>query len=491
MSIARSSLLRMLLVVVPLLTAVPLITSSANAAAEPIAASISLSAAEARPGDELGLTLRLQNNGLKRFRVNATITVRDPGGNVIHTRSWQNLRSSSTLDLNDRVTLTMSSVPGLYRVGVTVEESRGRPPTVYVNDDSMATFAVKDSVQQGNDPAPDPTATPSPPSEPTATPSPEPTATATPSPTPEPTSPPVAGNDLQIGAYVAGGAQNPSLYNAFEQMVGHRTEIIHWYQPWGANYSNGSWYQSELDVEAMQAAANRGAIPMITWEPWGQINGKDVSRVRNIATGSFNDYIDAWAIGIRDYGGPVYLRPFHEMNNSSYPWAYGQNGNTATDLVNAWRHLHNRFEQAGATNVIWVWSPNTENSLVKYTDIYPGDSYVDWFGIDGYNGGDVYPEWWGGWVTPNEIFYWSLISIDQINASKPIMIAETATVEQGGNKADWIEELYVNLPATYPRIRAVLWFNEDWGKNQADWKVDSSPSALEAYRNSAGQHSQP
>jgi hypothetical protein len=63
-------------------------------------------------------------------------------------------------------------------------------------------------------------------------------------------------------------------------------------------------------------------------------------------------------------------------------------GNDAPLYVSAYRHIHDLFVAAGATNVVWAWCPNVtavhggnRNTL----DYYPGDSYVDWTGVDGYN----------------------------------------------------------------------------------------------------------
>jgi len=287
---------------------------------------------------------------------------------------------------------------------------------------------------------------------------------------------------VATGVYIPGAAQEPQLLDQFETQVGQPTGIVHWYQPWGADYSNESWYQPMLDTTALRTISDRGAMPLITWEAWGTVNGSDPSRVRTIPTGVYDTYIDTWATGLANFGRPVYLRLFHELNNPSYPWAYGNNGNSAEDLIAAWRYVHDRFEAKGATNVQWVWAPNTESQLVSFRTLYPGDAYVDWLGVDGYNGGDVYPEWWGGWVSPTAVFENSLNKLAAINATKPIMIVETATVEQGGNKAAWINELYSQLPEQFPQIRAILWFNADWGDSRANWLVDSSSSSLDAYR---------
>src|SRR5258708_37924029 len=73
------------------------------------------------------------------------------------------------------------------------------------------------------------------------------------------------------------------------------------------------------DRVALDRAAAGGAIPMITWEAWGDIQGLEPSRLATIPTGAFDDYIIQWARRLKAFGRPVFLRPFHEMNNPPTP----------------------------------------------------------------------------------------------------------------------------------------------------------------------------
>ena len=57
----------------------------------------------------------------------------------------------------------------------------------------------------------------------------------------------------------------------------------------------------------------------------------------------------------------------------------------------------------------------------------------------------------GSTVTPMGVVEGSTYCWAAINFSKPIMIVETSTVEQDGSKADWIEELYLELPEHFPQ----------------------------------------
>jgi hypothetical protein len=331
----------------------------------------------------------------------------------------------------------------------------------------------------------------------TATSTPTKTATSTPTTVPPtattipPTStavPPTATPVSSEGAVALGVAANDVVWtsasvDSFDAMVGRHSQIVQWYQPWGQEKAVGD-YQPALDTEALQRISARGSTPMITWEAWGKINGVDPSHVRNITNGSFDAYIDSWATGLRGHGRPVYLRLFHEMNGDWYPWSYNVNGNSAADLIAAWRYVHGRFQQAGATNVIWVWSPNIEDGRVSYNALYPGDAYVDWFGVDGYNRGTHWS--YSSWQTPAQLFQRSFDSIQALNGSKPIVIAETSSVEEGGSKGAWVSSLYSQLPLQFPRLRAIVWFHYDmsYNSNESNWKLDTSSGPVTAYTSS-------
>ncbi len=227
---------------------------------------------------------------------------------------------------------------------------------------------------------------------------------------------------------------------------------------------------------------------MVTWEPWNHTG--DVSQpaytLRTIIDGHHDDYIRQWARDAASWGRPMYLRFAHEMNCNWYPWSPGVNGNTSSaEYVAAWRHIHDVFRQEGATNVRWVWSPNVAyNGSIPFEEVYPGDAYVDWVGLDGYNWGTAKPQ--SSWQELAAIFGPSYETLAAMT-NKPMMIAETASAELGGDKAAWIREGLLNeLPARFPRVRAVIWFNE---YKETDWRVNSSEASLTAYREVAASSS--
>jgi beta-mannanase len=132
--------------------------------------------------------------------------------------------------------------------------------------------------------------------------------------------------------------------------------------------------------------------------------------------------------------------------------------------------------------VTWVWCPNVDyaDAVHPLRSLYPGDAYVDWTCLDGYNWG-TNPSHVGGWHSFDETFRatYKLVT-QQIAPTKPLMIGETASSEYGGAKAAWITDaLTQQMPRHYPRVRALVWFNKN--ADGMDWIIESSPAAQAAF----------
>lgn len=238
-------------------------------------------------------------------------------------------------------------------------------------------------------------------------------------------------------------------------------------------------YNSDFDASSASALVAQGIQPMVTWEPWDPANGtatQPAYSLSAIVNGNYDSYITRWASEIKAWGKPLWLRFAHEMNGNWYPWGAGVNGNTPAEYVAAWRHVHDLFQQVGATNVSWVWTPNVlMDSTPTIASLYPGDAYVNMIGVDGYNWGTS-QSWGSTWQTPSQVFGPTVAALEQLS-TRPIMIGETASTEVGGNKATWISQFFSYL-ASNPRIKAFVWFNLD---KETDWRIESSPTAQSAF----------
>ncbi len=234
-----------------------------------------------------------------------------------------------------------------------------------------------------------------------------------------------------------------------------------------------------------------GSIPMITWSPADWTGGSQTNyTTAAIAGGADDAYIKSFAQQLKNFGKPVLLRTMHEMNANWYP-NWDLTHNSAANYVAAWRHMHDLFAQVGATNVLWVWCPNYWNpnwgaGEIDPNPAYPGDAYVDWIGFDVYNN-----------ANPNYASFaglsdYAYSNLTGAHPSKPLMVPEfgateptAAQVSAGSSKAGWFTQTFADVQAKYPKIRALVYFNED--KTQAEscncnWPIESDSAAQAAYK---------
>ena len=262
---------------------------------------------------------------------------------------------------------------------------------------------------------------------------------------------PFGGRPHAFGLSPSTGPQGAAQVRQIEGLVGRKIDLVNFYLGW--NFPG-------FDTKALDQIEALGALPEVTWEPWDYHRGTNQGHyaLSRIIAGDFDGYIRSWARGAAAWGKPLMLRFAQEMNGNWYPWGAAVNGNSPGEYVQAYRHIHKLFTSVGATNVIWVWSPNIlYPGGVSLSSVYPGNAYVNWIGVDGYNWGTSVPKR-GGWRSPSNVFVPTLNILKRLAPSKPIMIAETASAEQGGSKADWIKDLFTLLHH-YPDVKAVAWLN--------------------------------
>jgi hypothetical protein len=268
---------------------------------------------------------------------------------------------------------------------------------------------------------------------------------------------------IAVGGFSDGADAHPNRISALGRLLGRKPVIINSYKHWG----DPAFVRSQL-----RAVWRHGAVTMVTWEPWDG-SGRGYS-LRAIARGRHDGYVRRTARAARRWGKPVLLRFAHEMNGSWVPWGSGVNGNRPRHYRAAWRHVVSIFRRQRAGNVRWVWSPYVSNGRLPLKSLYPGDRWVDWAALDGFN--------WGasrGWQPFTKVFNRSYRALARFS-SRPIMIAEVGSGELGGSKASWLRRALRRALPRLHRVRALVWFDARIG--DSDFRVNSSPSALAALR---------
>jgi hypothetical protein len=280
-----------------------------------------------------------------------------------------------------------------------------------------------------------------------------------------------------LGAYDSAIPETLDGVVEFERTIGTTLPLVQLYAAWGDKP------EQRFTLRLATAIWDMGSVPVITWEPWlidfentrppflPLRDARDRHGMAAVARGDYDFYVDMWAADAARFGKPLFLRFAHEMNDPyRYPW--GPQNNSKEEHIAAWQHVRERFERAGARNVIWTWSPHV---AYRYWDTYyPGSQYVDWVATGALNFGSVAQQW-SQWWTFHEIFgtnYPRLASF-----GKPIMFAEFGSLAVGGDRSAWYRDALTDLPEKYPAVKALLFFHAKNDQTvtyqKLDWLIES------------------
>jgi endoglucanase len=217
--------------------------------------------------------------------------------------------------------------------------------------------------------------------------------------------------------------------------------IVHLYQQW-TNLTPDRQIRRVLDL---------GAIPMIDWK----CGDSDA----DIIAGVDDSMIVGFAQRLAALQAPIFLRWYYEPNfpkSANYARCIGDLGPAGYKA--AFRHIHQLFVSAGATNVAFVWCLAMAGWDRHWLDYYPGAAYVDWIAADGYNRskspartafGDKFRKWYRKFSAPR--------------FGKPLMVSETGAssdVQQSYLNEVPGDILGTNAPQNaFPLIRAFVYFD--------------------------------
>jgi mannan endo-1,4-beta-mannosidase len=300
-------------------------------------------------------------------------------------------------------------------------------------------------------------------------------------------------NGTLLGVYHGNQGWKMADVQAMEEWQGKKNAVLNMF----TNWCNRTKDMDNLFGQQLVNIWNNGNVPMITWEPHlctARNTPNDVE-VR-AANGEYDVYFNAWADRLKVWlAGPdgvfgtsddrrAYIRLGHEMNGDWYQWGASMGNNHPSDFVNMWIRIHGIFaaKGLGPSHIQWVWAPNHIDCLdwgcpsgYPAEDYYPGSTYVDWIGIDGYNWGTS--QSWSTWQTPNQVYDNMLNRLRALDSTKPIVFAEFASTSSGGNKGIWITDVFNYVSAN--DIRMVTWFNED---KETDWAVHGGSTVWNEYK---------
>lgn len=245
---------------------------------------------------------------------------------------------------------------------------------------------------------------------------------------------------------------------------------------------------SEIDrtIDTLEYIWNRGQVPHMFWQPnFGADGGGAQAVAKSVANGEYDDRLESWAKAVAEWAirptdvpdRRAYINLAPEFNGDWVPWAVATGGTTPEDFVGMWRRIYDALADEGleSHHVQWVWTVNrTSSEAIDFDRCYPGDDYVDWTGITGYNWSN-----WGGWKSPSELYDRMLENVRDVT-SRPVAFGEfgcSSACEAGhcpGRKDRWIGDVYDYMAER--DVRMACWFNHE---KETDWGVFDSAYGTE------------
>ncbi|CAF1140123.1 unnamed protein product [Rotaria sp. Silwood1] len=284
-------------------------------------------------------------------------------------------------------------------------------------------------------------------------------------------------NNKLPAIYYGNQGWNMNQVQSFSSWIGKRPMVILLFTDW-CNTSMNNLFTYQLNN-----IWNNGSIPAITWEPFGCGGSSQPGIMKLVQNQTYDIYINQFGDRLKIWlAGPdgvfgnrddrrAYLRLAHEMNGNWYPWSMGS---IPQDFISAWRRIHDIFtnKSLDSTRLQWIWCVNNADvGSYAAENYWPGQNYVDWMGIDGYNFGTS--QSWSSWVTPNQVFDTMFTRLQNLSSTKPICINEYASTSlRIGNisnttaKNDWLQQFctYMNNK----QIRMASYFNTE---KETDWAI--------------------
>ncbi|MEO0472487.1 MAG: glycosyl hydrolase [Bacteroidota bacterium] len=184
-----------------------------------------------------------------------------------------------------------------------------------------------------------------------------------------------------------------------------------------------------------------------------------------VASGAYDPAINVFVEALQSLGRPAFVRIGYEFEGS---W----NGYTPSTYVAVFKRITDAM-RAAKVNAATVWCAAGGSAgfipLDSLAQYYPGDEYVDWWGIDVFS--------------PEEITHPRLIEFLEWadEHQKPVMLGECTPRYVGvmDGKVSWDKWFgpFFNLIEQRPQIKAFCYINWDWvywsdelGFQWHDWK---------------------
>ncbi len=242
--------------------------------------------------------------------------------------------------------------------------------------------------------------------------------------------------------------------NAVEEKIGNKFTAALDYMYFG----------EEVPIEGMKTAYKQGKLVELTMQistvMHQNLNG--YNPFFEVLDGTRDDYIREIAKELKNFKHPFMFRLNNEMNTDWTSYGGACILNEPELFKEVWIHIYEIFEEEGVNNAIWIFNPNDRNcppnEYNHFVNYYPGNKYVQIYGITGYNTGTYYAEVFGEQWREFETIYDDIYEKCAPYFGKfPWIITEFSSSSVGGDKVQWINNMFDVLPK-YENLKIAIWF---------------------------------
>ncbi len=217
--------------------------------------------------------------------------------------------------------------------------------------------------------------------------------------------------------------------------------------------------------EVIIACAHIGN-PLTGGDSWDNSSNRvaaEILKQGSAVNTKFNTWLDRMAdfvLGLKDDAGrpvPIIFRPFHE-HTQTWSW-WGRSCTTEEEYIALWKYTVNYLRDTrGVHQLIYAIAPQMDNEKTEEDFLFrwPGDDYVDFIGMDCYQG-----------LSPT-VFAANIKTISRLSKSKLKPCGVTETGVEGFTAADyWTKQILI--PATGRNLSMIVtWRNKFVGANEND-----------------------
>jgi hypothetical protein len=287
---------------------------------------------------------------------------------------------------------------------------------------------------------------------------------------------------VMFGAYAepTGSQSSEQAFTSLQQQTGSHLRVLHFY------HGDHQLFPSSWEIKQSQ----HGHRLLLNWKPETGHSWRDV------ANGASDGYIDDEAAYLRQhYATKKFFLVIHHEPEDEVRQQSGS-GYTASDYAAMFRHVEDRLKRDGVHNALYVMCyMGTEVHAIEpwYSDLWPGNSYVDWIGFDKYSAPPMAPAN-GNFKTLVNRHYghgsfrgayrWAQAHYPH----KPVMLAEWGATESASDPG-WKGRMFGTVPSglrSMPHLKLISYYDSP-GYKGSDKSVDTSAASMSAWRRLAAQ----